>query len=113
MTIPIARLDPRKTGLARWLPPLEAQVMARLWASDGGMTAQEVLAALNAERARPYAYTTIMTTLSRLHKRGLLSRGQAAMRKGVGYRYAPVCSLRDYVRAQTRYALVALEEQTS
>ena len=38
MTIPIARLDPRKRGLARWLPTLEAQVMRQLWAAEGALT---------------------------------------------------------------------------
>jgi len=51
------------------LGPLEAQLMQILW-SAGELQVREV-----AERvARPLAYTTVMTTLDRLFKKGFLLR---------------------------------------
>lgn len=48
---------------------LEATVMDILWAT-GESSVHEVVARLD----RPLAYTTIMTTLDRLYKKGLLDR---------------------------------------
>ena len=54
---------------ARGLGPLEIAVMAILW-DCGECNVHEVVPRLN----RPLAYTTVMTTLDRLYKKGLLNR---------------------------------------
>jgi predicted transcriptional regulator len=51
------------------LGPLEIAVMEILW-ERGESNVHEVMEKLN----RPLAYTTVMTTLDRLYKKGLLSR---------------------------------------
>lgn len=51
------------------LGPLEADVMDVLWNCAQG-SVRDVIRHL----ARPLAYTTVMTTLDRLYKKGLLSR---------------------------------------
>ena len=51
------------------LGPLEAEVMEILWA-HGECSVREVVRKLD----RDIAYTTVMTTLDRLYKKGLLSR---------------------------------------
>jgi predicted transcriptional regulator len=51
------------------LGPLEADVMDILWNHSEG-NVRDVIERL----ARPLAYTTVMTTLDRLYKKGLLSR---------------------------------------
>jgi predicted transcriptional regulator len=51
------------------LGPLESEVMDVLW-SAVELNVHEVTAKL----ARPLAYTTVMTTLDRLYKKGLLDR---------------------------------------
>lgn len=66
------------------LGPLERRVMARLWAS-GPQPVGEVLEALNSGESRALAYTTVMTILVRLHKKGYLTRE----REGRHFRYAP------------------------
>jgi predicted transcriptional regulator len=71
-------------GRGSVLGPLESEVMAVLWRS-GPMPVREVLAALNRERDRPLAYTTVMTVLSRLAERGVARRE----RDGRGYAYRP------------------------
>ena len=53
---------------------LEAQVMECLWQSGEALSVREVSGRLNG----PWAYTTIMTTLDRLFKKGLASRVSVA-----------------------------------
>lgn len=60
--------DPLQTAFGA----LEREVMAILWA-DGNLAVRDVQARLR----RPAAYTTVMTTLDRLFKKGVLSREQS------------------------------------
>src|SRR5690625_7018340 len=62
---------------------LERAVMAQLWRSSTPRTVREVHAAL--EPTRPLAYTTVMTVLDRLAKKGLVTQE----REGRAYRYFP------------------------
>lgn len=64
------------------LGPLENDVMRALWAIPSA-TVREIHTALS--RRRSVAYTTIMTTMDRLHRKGLLTR----YLEGNAYRYAP------------------------
>jgi predicted transcriptional regulator len=61
---------------------LEAEVMAALWSSDTQLTPREVQRALG----RELAYTTVMTTLARLHAKGMADR----VKLGRAYAYSPV-----------------------
>lgn len=63
------------------LGDLERVVMERLWASPEGATVRDVHESL---AARDLAYTTIMTVLDRLAKKGLVTR----VREGKAWRYA-------------------------
>ena len=63
---------------------LEADVLASLWAADRPMSPAEVNQALGAV----YAYTTVMTVLTRLWNKGLVTR-QA---RGRAFAYQPVMS---------------------
>jgi predicted transcriptional regulator len=51
--------------------PLETRVLEALWASGGEVSGRDVHAAFPA-----LAYTTVMTTLDRLHRKALLARRQ-------------------------------------
>lgn len=62
---------------------LETEVMDAIWASATPVSVKEVLEALNRGRARPLAYTTVMTVLGRLEAKGSLTRTRA----GRGYLY--------------------------
>jgi predicted transcriptional regulator len=86
----------RKRPLPPALSELEAGVMDEVWRRDE-VTVREVLEALNAGH-KQRAYTTIMTIMSRLHRKGLLQR----KRKGKTDVYRPVMSREEYldVRAQ-------------
>lgn len=66
---------PHKHGLQKVLGDLEAQVMEVVWQRPEGdlVTVREVLAELNSRREAPYAYTTVMTVMGNLARKGLLS----------------------------------------
>lgn len=73
---------PRKDGLEKTLGALEAQIMSVVWDAKDATCVHEVQEALAAQ-GKEAAYTTVMTTLSRLHKKGLLARDM----KGKAYYY--------------------------
>jgi predicted transcriptional regulator len=88
------------------LGPLEAEVMEVLWRGDEA-TVRTVVEALNAAAAKPRAYTTVMTTLHRLYRKGLLSRH----RDGSAHVYGARVSRAAYREARTRATIEALLAQ--
>lgn len=67
------------------LGPLEREVMDILWEADHPLSVRDVLDHLNGRRDTDLAYTTAMTTLSRLADKGLLRREK----EGRSYLYEP------------------------
>jgi predicted transcriptional regulator len=65
------------------LGPLEAKVLEWLWSHDSAVTVRRVLVAFP-----DLAYTTLMTTLDRLYRKGVLRR----RRRGRAFAYEPRCS---------------------
>jgi predicted transcriptional regulator len=61
-------------GLEKLLGELEAEIMDLLWQQDSAVTVRDVLTMINAQRARPVAYTTVMTVMTHLAEKRLLSR---------------------------------------
>lgn len=59
----------RKTALGQ-LGALESEMMERIWRGGGETSVREV----HAEFAQRLAYTTVMTTMDRLYKKGMLQR---------------------------------------
>lgn len=57
--------------------------MEVVWAARAPVTVREVLARLNDSRRNQLAYTTVMTVMSRLAEKGILTRKQ----EGRGYVY--------------------------
>src|SRR5215469_10911011 len=78
---------------------LEAVVMSRLWDHDGTVTVRDVFDELRQERA--IAYTTVMSTMDNLHRKGWLARE----RDGKAYRYTAVASREEYSARLMREAL--------
>jgi predicted transcriptional regulator len=64
------------------LGPLGSAVMRVVW-ERGEATVGTVTDVLNSTSARRHAYTTVMTVMSRLHERGMLSRAK----RGRGFVY--------------------------
>ncbi|MFD0558841.1 BlaI/MecI/CopY family transcriptional regulator [Stackebrandtia endophytica] len=80
------------------LGELEHAIMDALWASDEPMTARDVRDAL---AERDLAATTILTVLSRLENKGLVSRDRSAR----AHRYRPTDSRDVHVASLMRQAL--------
>jgi len=69
---------------------LEMAIMEVMWASDGPCVVREVRERL--EYRRPVAYTTVMTVMSILHRKGVLHRDKP----GRAWRYWPVEAREDH-----------------
>ena len=78
---------------------LEAVIMDRLWESGRPALVREVLDDLRKER--PLAYTTVMTVMENLHRKGWLRRE----RDGRAWRYEPTGSRSGYTAALMNDAL--------
>ena len=74
--------------LEKILGPLEAEILETLWQLGRPASVRNVLEALNKGRRPPLAYTTVMTVLSRLAEKGVLTRQQ----EGRGYIYEAAVS---------------------
>ena len=83
------------------LGKLEAAVMDILWSSGGSLTVREVLDRLPAQRN--LAYTTVMTVLSNLHRKGMVDREPA----GRAYNYRPTLTREGAAAASLREILDA------
>ena len=76
------RFRPERTGIARPLGELEAEVMNQVWANgETGYLAADIQSALSV--AHNVALTTVLTTLDRLLQKGIVTRE----REGKAYRY--------------------------
>ena len=83
----------------RRLGDLEGAIMERLWAWRRSVTVREVVDDLNQER--PLAYTTVMTVMDILHRKGWVVRE----RVGRAYVYAATKTRDEYVAGLLREAL--------
>lgn len=72
-----------RSYLGQFLGDLEKDVMEIVWRADRAITVKEVLDIL--KKKRTIAYTTVMTIMSRLANKGILTRKL----QGSGYLYKP------------------------
>ncbi len=89
---------PHKTGRGRVLGDLEKSVMDVLW-EKGEVTGREVFEETGQERA--LAFTTILTVMDRLLKKGLIKR----MKRGRLYVYRASMSRDEFVRQVSQEVL--------
>ncbi|MEV6060360.1 BlaI/MecI/CopY family transcriptional regulator [Nocardia asteroides] len=78
---------------------LEAAVMDRLWAAEDDVTVRDIFESLLQERE--IAYTTVMSTMDNLHRKGWLDRE----RHGKAYHYWPTLTREQYSAQLMRAAL--------
>ena len=78
---------------------LESVIMRLVWDHDSPVTVREVLGELRQERA--IAYTTVMSTMDNLHRKGWLARAK----DGKAYRYTATASREEYSAGLMREAL--------
>ena len=91
----------------RELGGLEKAIMDRLWGWNRAATVREVLEDLN--RDRKVAYTTVMTVMTNLERKGLLSRTLV----GRAYAYTPVAAEADHTAALIAEALGSSRDRTT
>lgn len=87
-----------KEGLKRVLGELETAVLERIWGKKN-VTVRDVFNELQQER--DIAYTTVMTTMERLWKKGLLNRVMERSQRqmhGNAYLYSPVYSKKSLIQ---------------
>jgi predicted transcriptional regulator len=73
----------------------------------GGATVRQVMDALNSRTKKERAYTTIMTIMARLDRKGMLTRD----RHGKTDVYAPAYSRDDYLQARAQAEVGALVDE--
>ena len=100
------RFSPAKDGLVKVLGPLETEIMQILWQEERS-TVKKVHRKLSSQRE--IAYTTVMTTMSRLAEKGVLNRH----REGLAYVYTPAISEEDFVTMVVRQVLDGLLDDYS
>lgn len=94
------RLRPGKKGVELRLHELEAAIMNVVWGKKlQSFAVSDVLAVL--EKQREIAYTTVMTTVVRLHEKGLLVREKDGRR----YLYSPKVGREEFLQATARTVL--------
>jgi predicted transcriptional regulator len=94
------RLRSGKKGLELRLHELEATIMDIVWSKQlTSFAVSDVLAVL--EKRRSIAYTTVMTTIVRLHGKGLLDRA----RDGKRYIYSPKLTREQFLESTAREVL--------
>jgi len=69
---------------------LETVIMQLVWNHDSAVTVRDLLGELRQERE--IAYTTVMSTMDNLHRKGWLAR----VKDGKAYRYTATASREEY-----------------
>lgn len=78
---------------------LETVIMDRVWEHGAPVTVREIFDELRRERA--IAYTTVMSTMDNLHRKGWLARDK----DGKAYRYTAVATREEYSARLMREAM--------
>ncbi len=100
------RFSPSRDGLVKVLGPLETEIMQVIWQDDRS-TVKKVHRKLSQQRE--IAYTTVMTTMSRLAEKGVLNRH----REGLAYVYTPAITEGEFVTMVVQQVLDGLLEDYS
>lgn len=87
------------------LGPLEARILAILWQRSSA-TVPEIVGAVR-DGGHAVAYTTVLTVVSRLHRRGLLERNP----EGRGHRYRPAVSEAELVARASETAVAGVVDR--
>jgi predicted transcriptional regulator len=86
-------------GGVRGFGDLESVIMPMVWDHDGPVTVRELFEELRQERV--IAYTTVMSTMDNLYRKGWLARDK----DGKAYRYTATASREEYSARLMREAL--------
>jgi predicted transcriptional regulator len=100
------RFSPTKDGLVKVLGPLETDIMNIVW-QDERSTVKKIHRKLS--QSRDIAYTTVMTTMTRLAEKGVLHRH----REGLAYVYTAAITEEDFVTMVVQQVLDGLLDDYS
>ncbi len=100
------RKSPRNEPALPLLHELESEVMEEVWAR-GEASVRTVMDALNKRASKARAYTTYMTIMARLHKKGVLDR----RREGKTDFYAPRLGRDEFMALRARAQVEELVDQ--
>ena len=95
------RFSPTKDGLVKVLGPLETEIMQTIW-QDERSTVKKVHRKLS--QHRDIAYTTVMTTMSRLYDKNILSRRKV----GMSFVYTPALDQEAFINLVVKNVLDSL-----
>jgi len=96
----------REVSTVRGFGDLEAAIMTVMWARDQPATVRDVHAELGPDRQ--IAYTTVMTVMDTLHRKGFLARQMI----GRAWSYRPTASRQEYTAQVMREVLASAGDQT-
>ena len=96
----VSRLTPGRRGIELALGELEAAVMRVIWDAGKPVVVEDVRQALE-QQGRRVAYTTVMTTMTRLYRKGLLAR----TKRGRAYEYSPTMTEQEFGDSVARAAI--------
>lgn len=86
------------------LSELERTAMDQVWAADHEVSVREVLDGINASSSKERAYTTVMTIMSRLQAKTMVSK----RRESKSDLFSPTVSKAEYLEARAKIELDAL-----
>ncbi len=98
------KFNPAKDGITKVLGPLEAEIMQVVWQMNQA-TVSEVHRVLQSRR--DIAYTTVMTTMSRLQTKNILKR----VRVGLSYVYSPAMPRDEFANAVVKNVLDSMFQE--
>jgi len=87
LTLEIKEFNLKRIGIRAVLGDLETELMEVIWTHKKELTNRELLEILNRKRKKPLEVSTINITMTRLFKKGLVSRRLEAIRGGHHYLY--------------------------
>jgi predicted transcriptional regulator len=100
------KFNPTQDGITTVLGPLESQIMGIVWEMHQA-TASDVHHELQVSRQREnrdIAYTTVMTTMSRLYEKNILNRRKV----GMSFVYVPALDQTEFVNLVVKSVMDSL-----
>jgi predicted transcriptional regulator len=89
-----------------FLGPLEAAIINIMWDSKKPLSVREVYEIL--KKNKKIAYTTVMSTMDRLHTKNLLDRQIQKRKGGIYYAYWPKFEKRNFEQSAVREVISSL-----
>ncbi len=94
-------------SLEAFLGPLEANIINIMWESKKPLAVREVYETLKKSKKK-IAYTTVMTTMDRLHSKNLLDRQIQKRKGGIYYAYWPKFGKQSFEESAVREVISSL-----